>query len=326
MSDDAVAPVIAVMLILAAAVTFLAIFNGIYIPSLKQSSETEHLRAVESAFLHLSSDIERAVGAGQDRTTLSETVQLGGGDVFLNTLKSGGSLSVLQEPAVYNLTLYDRSENLLGTMNGTLVTLSYDPVGNFWQEQGYRWQEGFLHVTKYGTRQVPLSYHNMTDVSNEFGNTGALAAFAGSFGDVEYAANQTLYPYADPVSGTVVSYSPREGNCSRILFRAVNLTASPDHPFSSGNGFGKFGLVSRVESVTYTGVTFITVASDGRPFGNAVFRSWNESLSRVAGQCRCNVVYEPGYSDTEYSLYTIYQQVNPVEVTLDVVNIEIGAY
>ena len=57
MKDDGVAPVIAVMLILAVAVTFLAVFNGIYIPSLKQSAEIDHIQNVEAAFLKFSSDI-----------------------------------------------------------------------------------------------------------------------------------------------------------------------------------------------------------------------------------------------------------------------------
>ena len=57
MKDDGVAPLIAVMLILAVAVTFLAVFNGIYIPSLKQSAEIDHIQNVEAAFLKFSSDI-----------------------------------------------------------------------------------------------------------------------------------------------------------------------------------------------------------------------------------------------------------------------------
>ena len=327
MKDDAVAPVIAVMLILAAAVTFFAIFNGIYIPSLKQASDAGHLRNVESSFQYFSSDIERAVAAGQDRMTLSEPVPLGGGDVFLNTLKSGGSLSVTDEPSpAYNLTLYDGIASV-GTMNGTLVRISYDPVGNFWQDQGYVWQYGYLNVTKYGTRQAPLNYYNMTDVRNGFGHNGPLAAFAGSFGDVDHTANLTLLPDTD-AGGTVVSYSSRDGDCSNIVLHAVNLTASPDHPFASGNGFGKLGLESRVESVTYASVDSITVTSDGQPFGDAAFNSWNESFSVLAGQCGNTIGYTPvpGYTSDRLGLYTLYREKSPVNVTLNVLHIEVGAY
>ncbi|GAB6286647.1 MAG: hypothetical protein STSR0009_28490 [Methanoregula sp.] len=138
MNDDAVAPVIAVMLILAALVTFLTVWNAVYVPSMKQSSEVEHLRNVESAFLHLASDIERVISARQDHMTLSEPVQMGGGDFVFDTLRSGGSLSVHNEKKpVYNITLTSETGATRGRVNGTLVTISYDPVGNFWQDQGY---------------------------------------------------------------------------------------------------------------------------------------------------------------------------------------------
>jgi hypothetical protein len=324
MNDDAVAPVIAVMLILAAVVTFLVIWNGIYVPSMKQGAEVGHLQNVESAFQHFSSDIERGVAAGQDRMILSEPVQLGGGDFFFNTLKSGGSLSVTDEAVPpYNLALYKQMDpNPVMTMKGTLVTISYNSVGNFWQDQGYHWQYGFLHVTKYGTKQSPLSYYNMTDVNNGFANEGSLGSFAGSFGDVQYTLNQTLFPDMD-INGNITSYSPRAGNCSSVVLRAVNLTVSPDHPFASGNGFGKLELKSTVTSVPYPDVTEIILGSDGGPFGNATLNGWNTTLTDIDGQCE-NIQYVDG--PIAYRMYRFDQELSPVNVTLNIVNIEVGAY
>ena len=167
------------MLILAAIVTFLSVWNAVYIPSIKQSAEIEHIQNVESAFLHFSSDMERAVSTRQDHLTLSEPVPLGGGDFFFNTLRSSGSIFVRNEQKpIYYLTLYDGTGAIMGEMNGTLVNISYESQGNFWQDQGYRWQYGYLNVTKYGTRQSPLKYYNMTNVNNEFMSTGSLATFA----------------------------------------------------------------------------------------------------------------------------------------------------
>jgi FlaG/FlaF family flagellin (archaellin) len=327
MKDDAVAPIIAVMLILASVVTLFALFNGIYIPSLKQAAETEHLRNVESAFQHFSSDFERAVAAGQDRMTTSEPVQLGGGDIFLNTLKSGGSLTVTEEQVpVYSLMLYDGDGMVMGRMNGTLVNISYNPVGNFWQEQGYRWQYGYLNVTKYGRKQAPLGYYTMADVNNAFSDTGSLAAFAGSFGDAEYIVNQTLLQNSTPTPDNRFVFSSRAGNCSSIIIRAVNLTASPDRSFASGNGFGRLELKSRVTPVPYYGVSAITIGSFQEPFGNATFRNLNESFTTMAGVCKNNIRYHPEYSGDGFSLFTIEQQVNPVNVTLNIITIEVGAY
>jgi len=326
MKDDAVAPVIAVMLILAAVALVFAVFNGVYIPSLKQAAEIEHLQCVESSFQHFSSDIERAVVDRRDGTALSEPVPLGGGDIFINPLRSAGSLLVMNESdPVYFLTL----ETETGTVrvNGTMVTISYDPVGNFWQDQGYRWQYGYLNVTKYGTKQSPLSYSRMTDVNNEFNTSGSsLAGFAGSFVRVEGSRNVTQLPVYD-TNGNITSYSPRDGNCSAITITAVNISASPDHPFTSGNGFGRLELRTRVVSRDYFDVTRITMVSARKPFGNATLKAWNESFSVLnATMCRSNI----GHTEEEpadgfgNNTYLVSQQVSPVNVTLKIVSIEIG--
>ncbi|MEN6444298.1 MAG: hypothetical protein ABFC71_11195 [Methanoregula sp.] len=321
MKDDAVAPVIAVMLILAAIVTFLSVWNAVYIPSMKQSAEVGHLQNVESAFLHFSSDIRRATSTREDFLTLSEPVQLGGGDFFFNTLRSGGSISIQDEQKpIYYMWLDDDYEP---DAVGTLVNISYEPQGNFWQDQGYRWQYGYLNVTKRSTLQSPLNYYNMTNVNSEFMGTGSLATFAGSFGDVEYTLNQTLFLDTDS-NGTVVSYSPREGNCSGINLWVTNLSASPDHQFVSSNGFGTLELKSTVTSVPYYGVLNITIGSDQEPFGNATFRNWNSGFTALAGACPSNIHLAD--SQDGYISYTVLQQVSPVNVTLNVANIIIGAY
>ncbi|GAB6285804.1 MAG: hypothetical protein STSR0009_20050 [Methanoregula sp.] len=328
MKDDAVAPVIAVMLILAAVVTFLTVWNGIYVPSMKQSAEVGHLQNVESAFLHFSSDIERAVSARQN-LTLSEPVQLGGGDFFFNALRSSGSLAVQNEQKpIYYLTLDDDEDpnTVLEEMDGSLVNISYSPIGNFWQDQGYRWQYGYLNVTKYRTKQTPLGYYNMTGVSNEFEGSGSLAIFAGSFGGVDYTVNQTFFQNATPTPDNRYTFSPRAGNCSGIVLWAVNMSASPDHQFVSSNGFGTLALKSHVITVPYYGVQNISIGSGREPFGNAMFRNWNSSLASLAGKCEGNIQYNPDKSFDDFSLYTIKQQVNPVNVTLNIVTIEIGAY
>jgi len=324
MQDDAVAPVIAVMLILAAVAMAFAVFNGMYVPSLKQAAEIEHLRDVEFSFQHFSSDIERAVAERRDGTTISEPVPLGGGDVVLNPLRSAGSLAVMNESSpVYHLTLTTESENV--RFNGTMVNISYDSVGNFWQDQGYRWQYGFLNVTKYGKKQSPLSYSRMTDVNTEFNTSGSsLAGFAGSFGDAEGVRNSTQLPVYD-MTGNITSYSSRDGNCSAITITAVNLSADPDHPFTSGNGFGRLELRTRIIAEEIYDVKSISIVSGQTPFGNATLRKWNESLSALnATYCKHNVMYDESSSGGDQSGYIISQDISPINVTLAIVNIEIG--
>ncbi len=325
MNDDAVAPVIAVMLILAAVVTVFAVFNGIYVPSLKQAAETEHLRNVEASFQKFSSDIDQAVSSRENALALSEPVQLGGGDIFLNTLRSGGSIAIKEEdtPACY--LILSTGDGLV-MRNGTMVNISYHSVGNFWQDQGYRWQYGYLNVTKYENRQAPVSYATMGDVNKGFTGNGSLAVFAGSFSDIRYTRNQTLLQNTTPTADNRFFFSPQENVCSGIVLRLVNMSASPDLPFASGNGFGTLQLKTRVFPEEFYGVNSITLVSGGKPFGNATVRIWNESFSALAGICRNNVGYnpDPGWSGDGYSTYTISQQVSPVNVTLNTVSLEIG--
>jgi hypothetical protein len=323
MSEDGVAPVIAVMLVLAAVTTVLVLFNGIYIPSLKQAADAEHLRNVEAAFQQFSSDIEGAAASPADTATTSEPVQLGGGDVFLNTLRSGGSLSVVQEdhPA-FRIGLYDDAWDPISEVNGTLVNITYEPVENFWVDQGYRWQYGYLNVTKYGTREAPLGYPGMADVTAAFGNSGTLAAFAASFAGTGYTANQTLIPDTD-AGGAVVSYSPGPGNCSEIVLQTLNFTVSGNHAFASGNGFGKLVLKKSRTSTLPFPVANITIVSDGTPFGNATFASWNASLAVASDACWQNLMFDSTSND-RVSLYRVGQDKSPVNVSIKTTILEIG--
>jgi len=310
MKDDAVAPVIAVMLILAVAVTALSIWNVVYIPSQKQASEIEHLRMVESAFLHVSSDIGDTVSSRQENLVRSDPVQLGGGDCLANTLRSGGSLSIMNEPEpVYTLTLYDESLNPVSHVDGTLVNISYEPVGNFWQDQGYRWQRGFVNVTKHRTLESPLDYSTMADVNYEFNGSASLGAFARSFGSADYTINQSAV----------------NGNCSRIVLNAVHLSSSADHPFSSGNGYSTLKMISSVNSTRFDRIAAISVGTDRSLFGNASLQGWNASLAAGTLACSRTIHYVP-QSDEDRRFYAIGNGKEPVELILNDAIIEIGAY
>jgi hypothetical protein len=326
MRDDAIAPVIAVMLILAAIVTFYSLWNTIYVPSMKESAEVEHLENVESAFEHFSSDIDNAVSSHQDNLVFSEPVQLGGGDVMVNLIKSSGTLQVQTETdPIYTLTLTNGAGNTVALVNGTFINFSYEPVSNFWQDQGYRWQYGYINVTKYGELSTPLGYYNMSDVENEISTPGApLQTFAQSFGSVDYSNNQTEFPVYD-TNHNIISFSPLTGNCSSLNLWAVNITASPDHNFVSSNGFGTLKLTSNIVSIPFESpITQISFRSDQEPFGNATFHNLNASFAATAAICNSNIEYDSG--DATYATYKILQSVSPVNVNISIVEIEVSAY
>jgi hypothetical protein len=333
MRDDGVAPVIAVMLILAVAVTFLAVFNGIYIPSLKQSAEIDHLEGVEAAFLKFSSDLTYAVSSRQDRLSFTEPVQLGGGNVVFNTLRSGGSLSLrTEETPVYNLTLYGEAGTPIAVMNGTMVDVSYEPQGNFWQDQGYRWQYGYVNVTKYANRESPLSYDTLAGVTGALNdpNATSLATFARSFAAVDRNLNRTPLQNVTPTPDNRFVFVPQTGTCDALEIRAVSLTASRDHVFTGGNGYGTLSLTSRINRTSYDNVTRISVGADvtgsgaASAFRNATLHSWNATFSALnATDCKNTVLLAE--SRDGFYRYDINQS-QPVNVSLSVVGIEVSAY
>ncbi|MGA7627627.1 MAG: IPT/TIG domain-containing protein, partial [Methanoregula sp.] len=277
MKDDAIAPVIAVMLILAAIVTFYSIWNAIYIPSMKESSEIEHIQNVETAFEHFSSDIDNAASSHQNHLAFSEPVQLGGGDILFNPIKSSGTLDVVQDrnqtrvsqSTIYNISFFYGTTPI--EENGTLINFSYEPVGNFWQDQGYQWQYGYINVTKYGTLITPLSYDTMDNVTNAT-ESGSLALFAKSFASVDYMPNQTeipVYPTTSSEQPVVTSISPIAGppaGGTPVIITGVGFTGATNVTFGSipaiaftVNGDNSITAVS--PSDNETGLVDITVTT-----------------------------------------------------------------
>jgi hypothetical protein len=168
-NDDALAPVIAVMLILAIAVTVFAVYTSTYLPGLKQQAEVEHFKEVESGFTKFSSDIDLAFTLAKSQGgnlsfTLSEQIPLGGGDIELNTLKSGGNIRVQEEPLGY-LTVDNTTIFISGPDNhpaGTPIPLktvnyAYMPDHNFWVNKSYIWDHGFVTVSQW-PKTAPLNY------------------------------------------------------------------------------------------------------------------------------------------------------------------------
>lgn len=325
MKDDAIAPVLAVMLILAAIVTVLSIWNAVYVPSMKESAEIEHIKNVELAFRHFSSDIDYAVTSHQNYLVFSESVPLGGGDVAVNLIRSSGTLDVQNESVpVYTLTLANDTSPL-ATVKGNIVNFSYDPINNFWQDQGYTWQYGYLNVTKYGTRRTPLDYPTQNGVEGAFNNSSTpLAAFASSLASVGYERNQTPIPLYNANGTAVVGFTPNTNNCSSLDLWAVNITVSPKHSFVSSNGYGTLKLTTAIEQSTWENITNVSFSSDNI-FGNVTRNSWNDTFIRINATCPDNIWYNSS-SSGDLKGWDLRQGVSPVEVTLHNVTVEISAY
>lgn len=99
-----------------------------------------------------------------------------------------------------------------------MVDFSYQPNGNFWINQSYKWQYGYVNVTK-GDRETPLQYDTVTDPSFN----SALSQFAGNL--VRY------YPKTNDIN-----------NNGTLQFVCINTSANN---IVSSNGIARLRLSTK---------------------------------------------------------------------------------
>ena len=139
--DDAVSPVIALMLILAILATCMAVYTTTYVPGLKQQDEITHTGEVKLAFMRFASDIDNVIALGKP-AVYTEVLELGGGDVPLSPTKSSGTIEINPSP----IGTYQVDGGETKDLNGIAVT--YTPSFTAWEKQGYVYQNGVVWITK----------------------------------------------------------------------------------------------------------------------------------------------------------------------------------
>lgn len=262
MNDKAVAPVIAAMLILAVVVTFFAAWNAYFVPSMKAQSEIGHLKEVETGMLRFSSDIESAATL-QKSLQISETIPLGGGDCMFDPVKSGGMIRVQSEPESYLLVSVTNA-TVSSDKKVRLVNYSYQPVNNFWQDQGYVWSHGNVNVTK-GTLATPLQYYQMKNVT---------------------------YPVVD----SLFDLNPDSVYCNVITVNIVNMSPAEGHAAASGNGNSQLFIRSTIAPERITNVTGMDILVNPHlgGFGDSL---WNSVSHQATTRVTCGNVHvttDPG--------------------------------
>ncbi|MGB7787906.1 hypothetical protein [Methanoregula sp.] len=302
MSEDGVAPVVAAMLILAIGVTFFAAWNAYYVPSMKAQSEITHLKDVETGFLRFSSDIGTAASLNRNMQ-LSEPIPLGGGDFTFDAVKSGGLLTIQND--TYG---YMRIRIINGTTTAPAINFlhlpdySYQPVNNFWQDQGYVWSYGYVNVTK-DTLATPLQSTGMDNV--DYGLTGAL-----------FGLEMVPWP-EDPAQ------------CSQINVYSVNITPAAGHTVASGNGNGLLALNSTVVSQQFTNVTNLNISINRNlPDGfqsalwDAVNQSANEAL--ICGNVQV-IPPDPTNPSSNLTIQMVFAPIPNMTLNRKITEISLGA-
>ena len=139
--DDAVSPVIALMLILAILATCLAVYTTTYVPGLKQQDEITHSGEVKLAFERFASDIDNLIALGKP-AVYTEVLELGGGDVPLSPTKSSGTIEIEE----IKIGTYQIGTETPRDLDGVQIT--YTPSFTAWEKQGYLYKNGVVWITK----------------------------------------------------------------------------------------------------------------------------------------------------------------------------------
>ena len=285
-TDEAVAPVIAAMLVLAVIVTFFAVWNATAIPSMKAQAETSHLHDVEDGMLRFSSDIESAASTPSSMTR-SERIPLGGGDILYSSTKSGGVLAIHNGSLTMVMDIYNTSGSgnyqKLDNSKFRLANFSYQPSGNFWQDQGYVWSHGYVNVTK-GTLATPLEFSTMNAV--------------------DYNLTDALF------SASSVSNASNPAECTVLVLKGVNIQTANARGSVSGNGAGTLKLVSTTGTEKFYNVTRVNITISNSEqlsrFQDAMRKSVNSSFNKNIFSPVCgNVVYSDTYSTNNTISLTI---------------------
>lgn len=284
--DEAVSTVIALMLVLGIIATSIAIYSATYLPGLKQQSEIEHSHEVADAFVRFGSDIDHVVSQKTSAwfARFSEPFSLGGGEVLLSPVRSSGTVTIEEEPLV-NVTV---TNNTQPPKNATasIVNISYVPSFTTWEPQGYRWEYGFVEVTK-DERAVPQSsrYHTRADALN------GSDKFLGSFVDVTNSGNG-------------------------IEITMVNLVPENGSSCITGSGIATLGLNATAEEVSLTGASSIV-------FKNRASGPWKPMIEKRLDDI-CTRVPGATYDPDTHTLTFDDPVGNPMDVTLRTVTGEVS--
>ena len=270
-NDCAVAPVVAGLLILAVIVTVISVYFTTYVPSLKEEAEIEHLSNVEREFLLFSSDIENAVWQ-KSEGRLSRNIELGGGDVFLSSIKSGGVLQVFNDSVLYQI------KNSSGiSKNFSAVRFSYTPISNFWHNQGYSWQFGYVNLTTEYGEQTPLLYSDMNSVKLKLNTSSNSSGLFSSLFDIN-CMYEPVFEKDAYGNFTGTNYL----NCTEISMTLTGFKTGEKN-YASGNGLSALSLETQINNYDFTEekINFTVFEETPLNINETLWKDMNKKLALI---------------------------------------------
>ena len=161
-SDDAISPVVSMLLMLTVLVIAVSLASATYLPDLKENAEIIHSSEVKDAFLSFSADVNHQYTSGYVSAS-SNVFSLGGGDIILSPSKSSGTVKV--ETVSLGTVAVGGTSYQLNTVNVT-----YTPHQSIWNSPGYFYEKGVVWVTEDGVKIPALSSLNTESDASSYSN------------------------------------------------------------------------------------------------------------------------------------------------------------
>ena len=161
-SDDAISPVVSMLLMLTVLVIAVSLASATYLPDLKENAEIIHSSEVKDAFLSFSADVNHQYTSGYVSAS-SNVFSLGGGDIILSPSKSSGTVKV--ETVSLGTVAVGGTSYQLNTVNVT-----YTPHQSIWNSHGYFYEKGVVWVTEDGVKIPAFSSLNTESDASSYSN------------------------------------------------------------------------------------------------------------------------------------------------------------
>ena len=161
-SDDAISPVVSMLLMLTVLVIAVSLASATYLPDLKENAEIIHSSEVKDAFLSFSADVNHQYTSGYVSAS-SNVFSLGGGDIILSPSKSSGTVKV--ETVSLGTVAVGGTSYQLNTVNVT-----YTPHQSIWNSPGYFYEKGVVWVTEDGVKIPAFSSLNTESDASSYSN------------------------------------------------------------------------------------------------------------------------------------------------------------
>ena len=214
-SDDAISPVVSMLLMLTVLVIAVSLASATYLPDLKENAEIIHSSEVKDAFLSFSADVNHQYTSGYVSAS-SNVFSLGGGDIILSPSKSSGTVKV--ETVSLGTVIIGTETFQINTVNVT-----YTPHQSIWNSPGYFYEKGVVWVTEDGVKIPALSSLNTKDEADT---------------------------YSTSVTNSWISEPRINGNTA--VLDVVSLEADTDAFYASGSQDVVLTIMPK-ESTTYSG-------------------------------------------------------------------------